>query len=207
MGEKMGQVIYKHLEEQASLYLFNIVLLVMGIIFGTLTIHSLGYAQQHDLFTYFQQFLEALSQDSPSDPKAMLIHHIIEDVKYVGIIWLLGLSIIGLPIILVMVFLKGVFVGFTVGFLVHQMGMRGFWLALFTVIPQNMIMVPVILLISVSSVTFSIKLAGHLFSRARAYQKLSLAKYVGLFTIAFLAVVIVAFFQTYLAPPLMKMIL
>jgi stage II sporulation protein M len=207
MGKKIGQEVYKHIEEHLSLYLFNVVLLVMGIIFGTLTIHSLGYAQQHDLYTYFQQFLNALSKESLIRPEEAFIHHLIQDVKFVGIIWLLGLSIIGLPIILVMIFIKGVFVGFTVGFLVHQMGMKGFWLSFFSVIPQNMVMVPVILMISVASITFSIKLATHLFSKTRTNQKLSLAKYVGLFTVAVFTLLIVAFFQTYLSPALMKSIL
>ncbi len=34
---------------------------------------------------------------------------------------------IGLPIIFVLLFMKGVIVGFTVGFLVNQMGAQGFF--------------------------------------------------------------------------------
>lgn len=206
MGKKVGQAVLRHLEEHLSLYLFNLVLLVMGIIFGTLTVHSLGYAQQHDLYTYFLQFLDQFTKTAV-EPREMFSHNLVQDIKYVGIIWLLGLSIIGLPIILVMVFLKGVFIGFSVGFLVHQMGMRGFWLSLVSIVPQNMAMVPLILVISVASITFSFKLAAHLFSPSRPYRKISVGNYFGLFALALLALVVVALFQTYLSPLLMRKIL
>ena len=206
MGQKMGQVVYKHIEEHLSLYLFNMVLFVMGIIFGTLTIYSLGYAQQHDLYTYFQQFLDQFTKATVA-PSEIFSHHLGQDLKYVGIIWLLGLSIIGLPIILVMIFLKGVFVGFSVGFLVHQMGWRGFWLSLVSIIPQNMVMVPVILVISVASITFSLRLAAYLFSSSRSYRKISLGRYIGLFVLASFALVVVALFQSYLSPFLMSKVL
>ena len=37
-------------------------------------------------------------------------------LKYIGFIWILGISIIGLPLIFILLFAKGVVVGFTVGF-------------------------------------------------------------------------------------------
>ena len=37
-------------------------------------------------------------------------------LKYIGFIWILGISIIGLPLIFILLFVKGVVVGFTVGF-------------------------------------------------------------------------------------------
>ncbi|MDQ0339153.1 stage II sporulation protein M [Caldalkalibacillus uzonensis] len=204
MKQRIGQVIWNHVQEHSALYLFIVVLFVMGIIFGTLTVQSLGYAQQHDLYTYFQQFLDEFARNNIVDPGYAFYQNFIHYLKYVGIIWVLGLSIIGLPVILIMVFLKGVFVGFTVGFLVHQMGMKGFMFSFVSVIPQNMIVVPLILMMSVISISFSLKLIAHLFRQNRTYQKLSLAKYIGAMAIAAAVLLIVALFQTYLSPLLMR---
>ncbi|EGL82482.1 stage II sporulation protein M [Caldalkalibacillus thermarum TA2.A1] len=204
MKQKIGQVIWNHVQEHSALYLFITVLFVMGIIFGTLTVQSLGYAQQHELYTYFQQFLEQFAKENFVDPGYAFYQNFIHYVKYVGIIWVLGLSIIGLPVILIMVFLKGVFVGFTVGFLVHQMGLKGFLLSFVSVIPQNMVVVPLILMMSVISISFSLKLMAHLFRQNRVNRELSLAKYVSVMALAAVILVAVALFQTYFSPLLMR---
>jgi stage II sporulation protein M len=206
MKQKVGQVVNRHLEEHSSLYLFTVVLFLMGIIFGTLTVQSLGYSQQADLFYYFQQFMDQITKGEFVDPSYALYQNFIHYLKYTGVIWILGLSIIGLPIILILLFLKGVFIGFTVGFLVHQMGWEGFTLSFISVVPQNMIVVPVILTVSVLSISFSLKLIGHLFGSQRFRQKPSFSRYFGMMMIFSLILFLVALFETYFSPAMMKMV-
>ena len=67
------------------------------------------------------------------------------NIKYMGVIWILGISIIGLPVMLILLFLKGMVIGFTVGFLVNQMGWSGFLLSFVSVLPQNIFIIPVFL--------------------------------------------------------------
>jgi stage II sporulation protein M len=205
MKHKIGQVINKHIDEHSSLYVFSVILFLMGIIFGTLTVHSLGYTQQSDLFYYFQQFMEELKKESTIDPSYALYHNFIHYMKYSGVIWLLGLSIVGLPIILILLFLKGVFIGFTVGFLVHQLAWDGFLFSIVAVIPQNMIVVPALLVMTVISISFSLKLIGHLFGAQRSHEKPSIPKYMGSIVIMAFVFFVVSIFETYLSPVLMKM--
>lgn len=206
MKQKIGQVVNRHLEEHSSLYLFTVVLFLMGIIFGTLTVQSLGYSQQADLFYYFQQFMDKVTKGEFVDPSYALYQNFIHYFKYTGVIWILGLSIIGLPIILILLFLKGVFIGFTVGFLVHQMGWEGFALSFISIVPQNMIAVPVILTVSVVSISFSLKLISHLFGSQQFRQKPSFSKYFGMMMIFSLILFLVALFETYFSPGMMRMI-
>lgn len=62
-----------------------------------------------------------------------------------------------------MVFLKGIVVGFTVGFLVNQMGMNGFFLSFISVLPQNIVLIPAYLIMGTCSIAFSLKLIRQLF--------------------------------------------
>jgi stage II sporulation protein M len=207
MRLKIGQVVIKHLEEHASLYIFIIVLFLMGVVFGTLTVQSLGYSQQADLFNYFQQFMVEMSKEEAIvDSSYALYQNFIHYFKYIGVIWILGLSIIGLPIILILLFLKGVFVGFTVGFLVHQLGWKGFAISFISVVPQNLIVVPVMLLVSVISISFSLKLIGHLFGAKNSLQKPNLSKYIVSMLIVTVILFLVSLFETYISPILLKMV-
>lgn len=47
-----------HLREHASLYVFVIVLFLMGVIFGAIVVNSLSFSQKQDLYYYLTQFLD-----------------------------------------------------------------------------------------------------------------------------------------------------
>ena len=67
-------------------------------------------------------------------------------LKWIGLIWILGLSVIGLPGILILDFLKGVLIGFTVGYLVGQYSWKGLLFALVSIAPQNLFIIPVLMM-------------------------------------------------------------
>ncbi|GAA0364006.1 stage II sporulation protein M [Bacillus horti] len=206
MRFKIGQVMNQHVQDHSSLYLFVVILFVMGVIFGTLTVQSLGYNQQADLFYYFEQFMNQLRSDHFFDSQHALGQNFFNHLKYMGFIWILGLSIIGLPIILVLLFLKGVFIGFTVGFFIHQMGLKGLLFSVVTIVPQNLILVPALLFISVLSISFSLKLIAHLVAQQRIRQRPSFIKYTSVMLALSIVLFLVALFETYFSPTVMKMV-
>src|SRR5699024_5047025 len=68
------------------------------------------------------------------------------------------LTIIGIPIIWLIIFIKGIAIGFSVGFIVNQLGWQGLFIALFSIAPQNIIIVPVYILAASLSIIFSINI-------------------------------------------------
>jgi stage II sporulation protein M len=205
LRHRMGQGLNRHIEEHSSLYLFVTVLFMMGIIFGTFTVQSLGYAQQSELYDYFQHYITEVNKGAIVEHQYALAQNFIHYVKYTGAIWLLGLSIIGLPVILLMVFLKGVFVGFSVGFLVHQLGWKGLGLSFLSIVPQNLIAIPLLITLSVISISFSTQLIRYLFGTRRGYGKPNIARYFGIMLIVAVVSFTIALFETYLSPILMRL--
>ncbi|WP_180320856.1 stage II sporulation protein M [Alkalihalobacterium bogoriense] len=160
---RIGQAISYHIEENRSIYLFTIVLFLVGIVFGAIIVNSLSLTQKNDLYMYLNQFFGQVEEGQIAQASTMFTHTFSHYAKYFGLMWILGLSIIGLPVILILLFLKGVVVGFTVGFLVNQMGMSGFLLAFVSVMPQNFILVPAFIIVSVASVSFCLKMIRNQF--------------------------------------------
>ncbi|UOE96121.1 stage II sporulation protein M [Alkalihalobacillus sp. LMS39] len=160
---RIGQAISYHIEENRSIYLFTIVLFLVGIVFGAIIVNSLSLTQKNDLYMYLNQFFGQVEEGQIAQASTMFSHTFSHYAKYFGLMWILGLSIIGLPVILILLFLKGVVVGFTVGFLVNQMGMSGFLLAFVSVMPQNFILVPAFIIVSVASVSFCLKMIRNQF--------------------------------------------
>ena len=85
-------------------------------------------------------------------------------LKYIGFIWILGISIIGLPLIFILLFVKGVVVGLQL-VLVSQHGWNGLLLAFVSVLPQNLIIIPVFLVMTTIAASFSLRMIRHQFIR------------------------------------------
>jgi stage II sporulation protein M len=152
----------QHLQENKTLYAFVGVLFLMGVIFGAIIVNSLSLNQKQDLYTYLSRFFIQAAEGGFTSRSDMFFQSFGHYLKYMGLMWLLGLSVIGLPVILIMLFLKGVVIGFTVGFLVNQMGWYGFLLSFVSVLPQNILLIPAFIIVSAAAIAFSIKMIRQL---------------------------------------------
>ena len=127
MKKKMYQsVVATHFREHSSIYLFVVVLFLMGVIFGAIVVNSLTFSQKEDLAYYLSQFFGEVSNGKVAASKDVFAQSLFDNSKFIGMMGILGISIIGLPVILIVLFMKGLVIGFTVGFLVNQMGWNGF---------------------------------------------------------------------------------
>jgi stage II sporulation protein M len=201
--------IAKHIGEYSSLYIFHTVLLIMGVIFGAIVVNSLSITQKDDLFYFINEFFTQVVTGEIISAKETFIHSISYNIKFVGLMWILGMTMIGLPVIFILLFLKGMVVGFTIGFLVQQMGWKGFFLSFVSVLPQNLIIIPVFIAVAVISVSFSLQLIRKLFVKSVYHQPIGpmLVQYCLFFGAAILLLVFAAFIEGYLTPYFMKGIL
>jgi len=204
VSARFGQRLQLYVRENQSLYLFAIVLLTMGIIFGAILVNSLGITQKQELLSFLQYFFTNMDQNGIPDPRMHFQQALGHYVKTVAIMWILGLSIIGLPMILLLLFLKGIVVGFTVGFLVSQMGWNGVTFAFLGVLPQNMIVVPALIIVGVAGISFSLRLIKtRLFSRRDKILPY-FASYSVLVGWMLLVLTVAAVFETFVTPVLMQ---
>lgn len=205
MKRSLKDRLLAHLQEHISIYTFSVALFLMGIIFGAIVVNSLPQESKTNLYTYLSRFFSEMAKGNVIDPPAMFRESFAHGFQYLGFIWLLGLSIIGLPLIFVLLFLKGVVVGFTVGFLVNQMGWHGFWMALASVFPQNILLVPAFIIISTAAVAFSLKMIRQLLMKTRKTPLLpQFGKYGALMFGVMGLLLVSSLFETYVSPILMK---
>ncbi len=197
----------RHLQDNASLYVFVIILFMMGVIFGAIVVNSLNFAQKQDLFYYLSQFFKDVASGNETNNAHIWTQSYIDNMKYVALIAVLGISVIGLPLILILLFLKGMVVGFTVGFLVNQMGWSGFLLASGSMMPQNLIVVPCFIIMGMSAMAFSIRLIRKQFSRRGEAMMPIIKQY--MFVVGCIAVlfILAASIEAYISPYLLKQVI
>ena len=150
-------------KDNMQLYMFVSILFVMGVVFGALMVNALTLEQKQDLTRYLGSFFQTVSLGGEDGVRPSLMETFGLHFKWVMLLWLLGVSVVGLPLVLVLDFLKGLLVGFTVGILISQYSWKGMLFALISVAPQNVFIVPVIIISSVAAISFSMYLVKHRF--------------------------------------------
>jgi stage II sporulation protein M len=197
-----------YFREHSSIFLFIVVLFLMGVIFGAIVVNSMSITQKEDLFYYLSQFFGQVSDEKIAGNNELFLQSFFHNSKFIGLMWILGVSIIGLPVILILLFSKGMVVGFTVGFLVSQMGWKGFMLALVSILPQNLIIIPVFIMMAALSVIFSMRMIKKQFFKKYAQPILPFFKrYIFALIVAVIFIAVASGIEAYLSPWLMKTII
>jgi stage II sporulation protein M len=200
---KMAAGRYTH--EHAKLFIFTIVLFIVGVVFGAIVVNALADGQKADLFNYLRGFFALVNDNNLADARYVTWHSVGTNLKMLGLIWVLGVSIIGLPLIVVLIFLKGFTIGFTVGFLVDNFASKGLMFAILAVLPQNLLIVPVLVIAGVAGIAFSLMLVRSRFTQDMPLYPRFLA-YTFLMLILCVCLVVASFIAGYVSPFLMKII-
>lgn len=195
----------QYMAEHLPLYIFVSVLFLVGVVFGALLVNSLSLEQSQEINRYLGSFFHMLDQGGAVDGKAYFKEAFGTHLKWFVLIWVLGLSVIGLPLILVLDFLKGVLIGFTVGYFVGQMSWKGMLFAFISIAPQNLLIIPAILIMSVAAISFSLHFIRNRLMLRKAGNLGQEFVRVSLLMISFTAIVmLVSLFEAYLSPILME---
>ena len=137
-------------------YIFVIIFLLMGVIFGVMGVKALTDQQFNALSTYVDFGLANI--DENVDNQTITRYAVVRNLQTVLKIWFLGLTVIGLPLILVIIFTRGFVLGFTVGFFLENKSWQGLGLIVITILPQNIVHLPAMVIAGVSAISFSLYL-------------------------------------------------
>ncbi|TVY11534.1 stage II sporulation protein M [Paenibacillus cremeus] len=195
----------QYLKEHMSFYIFVGVIFVTGVVFGAVMVNALSVEQKEEIMRYLSNFFSTvqsggLEGDIPGSFKDAFGMH----MKWLLIIWILGMSVIGLPLILILDFLKGVLVGFTVGYMVGSLSWKGLLFALVSVVPQNLIVIPTLMVCSVTALAFSVHLVKNRFMSRKGAIYEPFMRFCGVTLGSAVLLAGVAIFQAYMSPMMMK---
>jgi stage II sporulation protein M len=203
---KFRQGLSNHIKSNKYLYLLVLVFFSVGIAAGAFTVKALDEVQKQSLFKYIQGFFQVLTSQSV-DSAAILKQSIINSVQTVAAIWILGITIIGIPVTLLVIGIRGFILGFTVGFLIDTLGWNGLLFTVAAIIPQNVVIIPCIIAISVFSLSFSLMIIKNRMSKRwtnNYWQKL-LSYSINVIVLLLLSI-IGSFIEAYIVPELLKLV-
>jgi stage II sporulation protein M len=199
----LKQIMIDYLKNKWPILLLVTVFFCTGIFFGSIAAKSISIDQSDQLSAYFNEFLD--KADSALVKQQTNVYQNIFSNLYIMIgIYILGLTVIGMPFVLAVVFSRGFVLGFTVGFLIREKAFKGFVFAVVSVLPQNVLIIPAVLLGGMMSLSFSIYILKRKFSARKISVKGSLGAYTAIMAILCLLVSGAGLIETYLTPVIIK---
>jgi len=202
--EKIKVQLAQHFYSSWWLYLLVGSCFLVGLLFGFWGMLTLEKNQGTFMQSLFQEITAQFGDDFNFAVSAR--QAVMKNILNLGKIFLLGLTIIGLPLVLVIIFTRGFVLGFTLEFFCFGNAWPGSILALLALIPPNLLSVPAYLLSAVAAIKFSLYLIR---GRQQRDYRLSEAFLKYLFLMLGFALLLLgaALIEGYFSPVILKLLI
>ena len=184
---------------------FLLILMIIGIITGSLLVALLNEADKILVKDYIYNFINKIELNQ-LNYNSSLISSLISNIGLFIIIWLLGISVIGAPIIIFIYFSKCFTLGFTIASSMLTFGFKGTLLSLIIILFEKTIYFIGIILLMIYALTLSIKLSKCLLKKETINFKFIINKYTIVLGISLLFVVISSICETFVVPKIISLV-
>ena len=191
--------------KQKKLYRIIITLMIFGIISGILFIFFISKESKTKALVSIKNFFDLMNTSTGINYGKSLLNTLVNNIGYVLLIWLLGISIIGLPITIVLAFMKSFIVGFSISSIISCYKAKCILGAFLYVFPHQIIILFIYLLLSFYSISFSIKLFKSLFLKQTINFRVVMQKYIKILLISLISIIIVSLYEVFISTYFIKL--
>lgn len=186
--------------------LFFTILLIIGIIAGSIFMAILSETDKKLVTDYFNNYISNIENNKLNYLESIK-NGLFNNLLYIIIIWILGISIIGIPIVTIMFFIKSFTLGFSIASIVFNYKLKGCLLNFINIFPHQMIYFLIYMLITTYSIFFSLKMINSIINKKNMDFKIMMNKYVRILIISVIAITIGIIIETFITPLLIKIII
>lgn len=197
------EAILRHLYDNIKLYLIVIIILVIGITVGVVFINNINADGATEIKNYITDFINQIKQGYRVDTGELLKKSLSDNLILIVIMWLLGSTVVGIPIVLGIVLFRGFCIGYSASAIIASLGVqKGILFFLTTMFLQNLIFIPVILCMTISC----IKLYKSIMKdRRRENIKVEIIRHTLVSIMLGLLLIIAAFIESYVSTNLLML--
>lgn len=193
------------LEEQKKIYIFLIIVMSIGIILGIVYAIILNKADHALVTNSLDSFFTSI-KNNEIDYKSALINSLIGNISFVTFIFLLGISIIGIPLIIFTLASSAFIFGFSLSSIIYTYHLNGILKAIMYLFPHQIITLLMSLFLGFYALYFGIKLFKYLFRGIDINLRSSMKRYLQVYITVLLIFIFCSFIEVFLAPALIKLV-
>jgi len=153
----LNDAIKKHLAYNICVYLIIAALFIFGTAIGALAVNNIGETTKADARIYLEGFLSIASKGGLNS--AQILKQSVKFNLYFALaVFSSGLVYLGIIFIPALTVFRGFCIGFSIAFLAENYRSGGFLLSIGSVLPQNIIYVPIFIVMSVIALNYSLQI-------------------------------------------------
>lgn len=185
--------------------IFIISILILGVITGSIFINIIDSHDKELIVTKLTNFITDIST-SNINTLVSLKNSFIINFTYVSMIWILGMTIIGVPFNIFLVYLKGFVIGFSLSSFIILYKFKGIILTILYLLFGQLFNVFVIIVLGIYSIMFTNKLFNQIFREKNNTILYFFKKYVLILFFATIITAVSSLLESFLLPTVIRFI-
>ena len=179
------------------------VIAVVGIIAGSIFMIVLSKNDKETVLNSIKDFFDKLINNK-FNFAGTLKNTLISNLLFSLIIWVIGISVIGVLIVIFIIFYKSFTLGFTISSIIYTYSIKGTLLALIYVFPHMIINLLVLLYLSSYSIKLSIILIKSILKKDNLNFKAFINNYSKVFLISMLFLIATSLYESFISPIILR---
>lgn len=186
-----------------KIIVFLVGLFLIGLIAGSIFITIISKSDQALVKEYIKEFVNKADKNKLNYLEA-LKNASLSNGLFIVIVWLLGFSIIGIPIVIFMYFSKAFILGFSLSSFILQYKFKGLLLVLIYFFPHHVVNILAYTLILIYSLKISFILVNSIIKKKTISFKAIMNRYLIVFAVSIGMVIVASLYECFVVPFLIR---
>ena len=179
------------------------VIAIVGIIAGSIFMIVLSKNDKETVLNSIKDFFDKLINNK-FNFAGTLKNSLISNLLFSFIIWVIGISVVGVLIVIFIIFYKSFTLGFTISSIIYTYSIKGALLALIYVFPHMVINLLIMLYLSSYSIKLSIILIKSILKKDNLNFKAFINNYSKVFLISIIFLIVTSLYESFISPIILR---
>ena len=193
----------KIIKYDKKIMIFLNVIAIVGIIAGSIFMIVLSKNDKDVVLNSIKDFFDKLINNK-FNFIGTLKNAALSNLLFSFIIWVIGISVVGVLIVIFIIFYKSFTLGFTISSIIYTYSIKGTLLALIYVFPHMVINLLILLYLSSYSIKLSIILIKSILKKDNLNFKAFINNYSKVFLISIVLLTITSLYESFIAPIILR---
>lgn len=182
-----------------NLFVFLLVLVLVGVGAGAILSLMLNDVDKKLVTNYLNSFMLNVSNNK-LEFNTSFFNTMIFTLGFALVIWIFGISIIGIILILPFLFIKSFVLGFSIGSIILNFKLKGVLISLIYIVPHHVINILIYILISAYAIMISYRLINSMKDKKVFDFKIFMSKYTFILIFSLIILFITCLYETFVLP-------
>ncbi len=204
--KKIIRYLNETIKHEKNKLVFTVIMFIIGLIVGSLFINFVSNSDKKLLIEQLDIYFNSIKHlTNDVFGYKVFYSEVLNNVLQLFIIFALGISMVGLPVVIFILFFKGFMIGTTISTMFVKYQLKGVIAAFFYVFPCLVLNVIIYILMCFFAVHASVKFIKALLKKDNLNFKTFLGKYLLTFIVSIFLIIITCLLDAYLTPLLLKL--